>query len=188
MIFLVIGSIFSGYLLKDLFLGYGTIFWNNSFFFYNLNSFYFSIFSLEFFYKLFPFFLSIIGIFFVYLIYHLFNIYFYNLIFNKLFYNFYLFLSKGWYFNNLYNYFIGEYSLKYSYNIIYVIINKGILEYFGPLGFYNFFNSINIIFKNIHSGRYYSYILTMLYFIVFFLMFFITFFLLFSLNNFYVFI
>jgi len=176
LILLVLGSIFSGFILKDLFVGYGTTFWNNSLFLNNINDHFFALFSLELFYKLFPFFLSMLGIFFVYLIYYLYNIFFFKLVFSKFFYSIYVFFSKAWYFNVLYNYFIGESSLKYSFNTTYSLVDKGFLEFFGPLGFNRLLNSVYSVVNILNSGRYYSYILTMLYFVVFFLMFFITFF------------
>lgn len=131
---------------------------------------------MELFYKLFPFLLSLLGIFLVYFIYYLYNNFFYRLIFNKFFYSIYIFFSKAWYFNILYNYFLGEPSLKFSFNTSYILLDKGFLEFFGPLGINRFFLSINSILEVVNSGKYYSYILTMLYFVVFFVMFYITFF------------
>ena len=176
LILLVIGSIFSGYFLKDLLLGNGTIFWNNALFLSPVGDYFSTLSTLDFFYKIFPFSLSLSGIFIVYIIYYKCTKFFYNYLFSKYFRMIYLFFSKAWYFNVLYNYFIGKKLLNYSYNVFYRLIDKGILEYFGPLGLGKFFNSFNLFFEIIHCGKYYSYILTMLYFIVFFLMFFLTFF------------
>jgi NADH-ubiquinone oxidoreductase chain 5 len=61
LLILVIGSIFSGYILKDLFIGFGSTFFNNSIHIMPKNLIYFELEFLPFFIKSIPTFFSLIG-------------------------------------------------------------------------------------------------------------------------------
>jgi len=47
----------------------------------------------------------------------------------------YTFLSRRWLFDRLQNELIGSIILKLGYNTTYKVIDKGIIELFGPKGF-----------------------------------------------------
>jgi NADH-ubiquinone oxidoreductase chain 5 len=100
-----------------------------------------------------------------YIIYKLYN----NIIYQKI----HFFLTKKWYFDLLYNFYIVNYFFNFSYNITFKIIDRGYLEYFGPLNivriFNKFSNNINItyhglIYQNIFIIIIFSIILIYLYF------------------------
>jgi len=126
-------SIIIGYLSKDLFVGLGTPFWGNAIF---TNAENFTKADSEFiayFYKIIPLLLSFCGAFFAIAIY----IFSLNLFFNSKYKNFSLlfanFLVKKWYFDKFYNQIFGLNFLNFSYNFSYKDIDRGILEFFGPL-------------------------------------------------------
>lgn len=174
---LILGSVFSGFLLKDLFLGYGSTFWNSSYFYSDFGLFYNNIVAISFFYKMFPFLLSMVGLFSVYSIYLFFPSTVYNLFKNSFFNKIYIYLSKAWFFNALYNRFFGEVSAHFSFSVAYSLIDKGILEFFGPLGIKKFFIGFSDKVLLLNTGKFYHYTMTMFYFIVVFLFFYTSFYL-----------
>jgi NADH-ubiquinone oxidoreductase chain 5 len=140
-----LGSIFTGYLLKDNFLGLGSTFWNNSIFFLPV---YYSNLDFEFiplFIKNLPLLGSLSGIilaiFFNKAFYHKFlipSLHKYLVINNKdgtyitILFNFILnsifFLHYKWYFDYIFNNFFGFFLLKHSYSTFYKVVDKGVIE------------------------------------------------------------
>jgi len=128
-------SIFIGYLTKDMFIGLGSPFWNNAILILpeNLN-----IIDAEFipiYIKWIPFFASIVGSFLSILLYHffsslLFKLYSYSSIFNSL----YVFFNKKWFFDRLQNELLVSSLLRMGYSTTYKLIDKGLIEIFGPSG------------------------------------------------------
>lgn len=140
---LSIGSLFSGYLLKDAFVGIGTIFWGNTI--YKLEYFDTCL-DLEFiplFIKNIPLFFSIFGILLAILLNSILDSY-KQIVFNKnvsykniivsypqsFFFIFWFFFHK-WYFDYIYNYYFGYTILNYSYKCFYKLIDKGFIEIVG---------------------------------------------------------
>lgn len=158
---LFFGSVFVGYIFKDLFLGLGVDTWNVSLF-QSINhvSFYESEF-LSFKVKLIPFIFSLSGLFFATFIYS----YFINLTslrwFKKTYY-FYSFFSKKWYFDNIYVNYIVDMFLDFGYIISFKNIDRGLLENLGPLGVINFFKNLSLKISNLQSGLIYHYALIMI--------------------------
>ncbi len=128
-------SIFIGYLTKDMFIGLGTPFWNNAIFVLpqNLN-----IIDSEFipiYVKWIPFFASLIGSLSSIFIYHffarsLFKIYTLSNVFNSV----YVFFNKKWFFDRLQNELLISPLLKIGYSTTYKLVDKGLIELFGPSG------------------------------------------------------
>ena len=54
---------------------------------------------------------------------------------------FYNFLNKKWFFDKIFYEFINQNILQISYNITYKLIDKGIIEFFGPLGLLQLFSN-----------------------------------------------
>jgi proton-translocating NADH-quinone oxidoreductase chain L len=172
--FLSIFSIFIGFIFKDLYIGLGTDIWNNSLVFlynsYNIFKFEF----LSFFIKLLPLIISLIAIIIFYLSYDYYNYFIIsNLYINNLYQKIHFFFSKKWYFDIIYNFYIVKYFFNFSYNITFKVIDRGYLEYFGPLNIVRFFNkfsnNINItyhglIYQNIFIIIIFSIFLIYLYF------------------------
>lgn len=144
---LAFGSIFLGYISKDLFIGLGTLFWGNSIFTKNLILIEFEFIPLSF--KLLPLIFSLIGIISAYYFYTFYFkiLYAFKLTFlGNYFYNFF---NKKWLFDKMYNEYIVQNILIFSYFYSYKIIDKGFLEFYGPSGLIKFLYNIsfNIILK-----------------------------------------
>lgn len=154
---LAVGSIFWGYLSKDLFIGLGTDVWQNSIFVLPQN---YNLIEAEYLpviIKLIPFFFSMSGIAGSFVIYYMlrdFSVLNFNLIFFKV----YSFLSKKWYFDLLYNKYIVSFFFKVSYFVTFKYIDRGVLEYLGPLGLVRAFNSLSNNLSKLQSGYVFHYI------------------------------
>jgi NADH-ubiquinone oxidoreductase chain 5 len=63
------------------------------------------------------------------------------------------FFNKRWFFDNLYNHFFTKSVLNFSYNVSYVLIDKGFAENFGPQFFINCLYSITMPMRVLNSGQ-----------------------------------
>lgn len=167
---LSIGSIFFGYLFKDLFVGLGTDVWFSSIF---VKSSHWILLDSEFLpgcIKLIPVFFSFFGIFLCFYFYDLF--FFNNLLKLKfdLILTFYKFLSHKWYFDFLYNSFIVKYFLKFCYLVSFKLLDRGFLEFFGNFGLVKVSSRFSLFLSNrFHSGFIYHYIFLIVLGLFFFL-------------------
>jgi NADH-ubiquinone oxidoreductase chain 5 len=162
-----LGSIFIGYVTKEMFIGLGTNFWNIAIFNLPDNIVILSGEFMPFHVKLLPLFFSFFGSFFIYYNNYLFlsfNYYKISLNLKK----YYSFLIKKWYFDIIYNHFI-VYKILFLGYFTFKNIDRGIIEIAGPLGFIRLFylliNKINFI----QSSYIYNYIFIMVIGITFFL-------------------
>ena len=137
---LIFGSIFIGYLTKDMIIGVGTTFWQNALFVLPSNL---HVFDAEFLpqsLKLIPVIFSLLGVFTAIVLYGVLPLnYVYNFKMSKLGQSFYLFLNKKWYFDKVYNEFINQSVLKFGYDVSYKTIDRGLIENLGPHGLSNLF-------------------------------------------------
>jgi len=175
LVILMVGSIFVGYLLSDLFSVNNKVFKYNSTNFLSLiiNEMYFENEFLPFYIKIAPLFCNIIGvvccsIFLIYyntrdsiqiisfLIYDIFKTNFYL---KKYAIFFYLTMySKGliklfqnnFYFNEFYNY-VALLNFHYYYTHIFLNIDKGILELIGPTGGFRLYNFCVNLFQKFYK-------------------------------------
>ena len=132
---LVFGSIFIGYLTKDMVIGVGTSFWGNALFVLPENLVIFDAEFLPVYIKLIPVIFSFSGAIASYFIYIVFDAKFiYNIKMSKLGVLFYNFLNRKWYFDKVYNEFINQSVLKVGYSKTYKLIDRGIIENLGPFG------------------------------------------------------
>ena len=139
---LVFGSIFVGYLMKDMVIGVGTNFWGNALFVLPENLVIFDAEFLPVVIKLIPVIFSLSGAFFSYLIYVVLSADFiYSIKMSKFGIIFYNFFNRKWFFDKVYNEFINQYVMKMGYHISYKLIDRGIIENLGPFGISNFFYS-----------------------------------------------
>ncbi len=164
---LAIGSIFVGFVFKDLFLGLGVDTWNNSLFQLVTHVSYFESEFLPFYIKLIPFIFSLAGLFSSILVYQILEKRLVSLNLYKKLYYFYSFFVKKWYFDIIYNSYIVNSVLYFGYNISFKMLDRGLIEIIGPLGIVrNLKQSISHMYK-IQSGLIYHYILMMVISIVF---------------------
>jgi proton-translocating NADH-quinone oxidoreductase chain L len=161
LILLSVLTIFVGFCTKDLFIGIASNFWQQAFIFHNDFSESSEFIKITF--KLIPFYGTMMGIFLSMLVYQ--GLFFYKrgLFFlssigcNYTLKNIYFFFGKKWFFDFFYNKYIAKFSLYLGYDFVFKTIDRGIIEFFGPLGLVrNFFFLSNQISK-IQTGYIYHY-------------------------------
>jgi len=158
---------FFGYFSKDLFIGFGCNFLNSVLLF-NLN--FYNTFNVEFvtsFFKLLPNFLSLSGVLLIFIFYINFNFFLYKLksviFFNKI----YNFFNRKFYFDKIYNEIFSQFFFKFSHNISYKFLDRGLLEIIGPEGLS--FNSLKIskLIKKLKINLMYNFLMVTLLNILF---------------------
>jgi NADH:ubiquinone oxidoreductase subunit 5 (subunit L)/multisubunit Na+/H+ antiporter MnhA subunit len=80
----------------------------------------------------------------------------------------YVFLNNKWFFDHIYNFYLGTPAFKFAYKSCYKLLDKGLLELFGPFGVSNFilFCSKNLVCYQ--TGFIYNYVC--LFILAFFLL------------------
>ena len=159
---LAIPSILVGYYTKDMFVGVGTSFFGNAIY-TSINN--MNIFDAEFipsFYKTLPVKLSLLGVFSAFLLYNFKS----NLLFQiktsfigKKIYNF---LNRKWFFDKIYNEYLGQFFFKFGYSISYKFVDRGIFEILGPTGLSNSSLKISSSLHKMQTGFIYHYTLVIL--------------------------
>lgn len=74
----------------------------------------------------------------------------------------YWFLVKRWYFDLIYNSFVFI-LLSFFYRIIFKLIDRGLVEWFGPLGVVKLISKFAAIFSTFQIGFIYNYIFVILF-------------------------
>ena len=159
---LSIPSLFIGFYTKDMVIGLGTDFWGNSLYVLPENM---NMIDAEFInhkFKVLPICLSILGVLSSILLY-VFNS---NTLFRwkvsvigRKIYNF---LNRKWFFDKIYNEYVGQFFFSFSYNVSYKIIDRGILEIFGPMGISLVISKYGLMFHKLQSGHIYHYTFSVL--------------------------
>jgi NADH-ubiquinone oxidoreductase chain 5 len=159
---LAIGSIFIGFLLKDFIIGLGVNSWQNTIFFLPQRFLLLEIEYIPLYFKLLPVILSITGAILSLTIFSLYNKFIYKLKLTKLGNTLYKFFVKKWFFDLIYFFFIVKPILSCGYNITFKLIDRGLIEIFGPLGLTRIINDIaNLSIKN-QTGYIFNYAFMML--------------------------
>ena len=168
---LAYASIFVGYLTRDMMIGLGTNFWNNSLAIsvYGTNSLLDAEF-LPYWIKLIPVIFSITGALLALYFYHACPFFLYH--FTLKIYPLYVFLSKKWFFDKVYNDYVVPSVLAFGYSVSFKLLDKGLIEYFGPLGLANFFTRMSTAFSRYQTGYIYHYGFSMFLGFAFFLVYF----------------
>lgn len=169
---LTIPTIFIGYLSKDLFVGFGTSFWNNALFIFVTNYNFVDSEFIPHFFKIFPILLSFVGVLLGFVLYIDYFRELYFLKISKFGRNIYIFLNRKWFFDKLYNEYLNQTLLSAGYLITYKILDKGIFEIFGPYKLANTVNKSSYLIIKEHRGNIYEYLLWFFFgLILFFFMF-----------------
>ena len=188
LIILFFGSIFVGYIFKDLFIGMGTDVWTNTLdtesYKNNLK-----IFEVEFLpikIKLIPIIFTFISAissyiffkFYIFIVEYIYIFYYYinkSLKFKKyITWIFFIkkFVFNGYYFNEIYNYYLFR-NKKLSFNLM-KNLDRGIIEYLGHLFIVNNIKKILYLFSKKYPGRIDYFVFTMVIGIILLLFFFLT--------------
>ncbi|MBC8302500.1 MAG: NADH-quinone oxidoreductase subunit L [Pelagibacterales bacterium] len=162
---LSIPSIFIGFLTKDMIIGLGTDFWGNSLYVLpsNMNMVDAEFINIK--YKLLPLFFSMLGLISSFILYTFFNDVLFNIKTSSLGKKLYNFLSKKWFFDKVYNEYITQNLFNFSYSTTYKLVDRGIIEIFGPLGFSSLILKNSKKFFNLQSGFVYHYTFIILLFL-----------------------
>jgi NADH-ubiquinone oxidoreductase chain 5 len=171
LILLAFGSIFIGYLFRDAFIGVGSDFFQNSIFVnpQNLN-----LLDAEFISPLTkwtPVLLSFTGAGAALLFYHFAPYAIYSLktsFFGKFIYTF---LINSWHFDSIYNYYIIKPMFKWGHDVSYKVLDRGIIEVFGPTGITYLIKNATVYLSSLQSGYIYNYAFTIFLATTLFLMF-----------------
>ena len=131
---LSIPSMFIGFYTKDMIIGLGTDFWGNSLYVLPENMNMIDAEFIEHIYKVLPVILSLCGALSSFLLYTFGSKIIFKLKVSTLGKKVYNFLNKKWFFDKVYNEYVGQFFFKFGYNVSYKIIDRGIIEMFGPMG------------------------------------------------------
>ena len=162
LIFLCFFSIFVGYLSKDYFVGIGNSIYNSTIYIklnhYNLTD---SEFIMHFF-KFLPLLLSFSGLFIAFIFFIFKPVFLFSFKQSLIGRKFYYFLNKKWFVDKIYTEYCVQNFFKFSYSSSYKIIDRGIIEIFGPTGFCNIALNIGLNFHKVQTNFIYHYTLTVL--------------------------
>ena len=165
LIILSFGSIFWGYLSRDMIIGLGTpLFFNNLYF----SPFSLTIVDSEFisaFFKNIPFIFTILGAVSATLIINSWGISKNDILdikLTKLFRTIYTFLSKKWHFDQIINELITHKVMNFGYSISFQLIDKGSIEFFGATSAGLNFSRYSNIFSSIQTGFVFDYSFAMI--------------------------
>jgi len=79
--------------------------------------------------------------------------------FGKKIYNFF---NKKWFFDKVYNEYVGQFFFTSSYTVTYKIIDRGIIEVFGPMGLSSIITKKASYISKLQTGYLYHYTFLML--------------------------
>lgn len=150
------GSIFIGYLTKDLFVGPGTHFWGNAIFILPYHNISIESEWISVLLKWIPFFVTIAGVSLATLL----NLYpVFMLKQQHYILTFIAFLiNKKWYLDKLYNNLIVDPVLNFGYTVSFKNLDRGFIELVGPFGFSNLIPNISLSVVKNQSGQIVHYI------------------------------
>nr|QGN73908.1 NADH dehydrogenase subunit 5 [prasinophyte sp. MBIC10622] len=159
---LAFGSIFVGYMGRDMLIGLGTDFWGNALFTLPQNS---LMLESEFIpqgAKLAPFFVTFFGAFVAFVLNYGRGDLAYSMKTSVLGRKLYAYLNKRWLFDKVYNDFLGRPALAFGYEVSFKALDKGAIEILGPYGVSRTVNSVVRQVSTLQSGYIYHYAFAML--------------------------
>ena len=156
LILLAFGSIFIGYLMKDMMIGLGTDFWGNAIFSLPEKALWVESEYIPQGVKMIPLFCGAFGAWFAYCINVSETMFTYQLKTSYLGRVLYTFLNKRWLFDKVYNAFIGLPTLNFGYQVSFRSLDKGLLEWVGPSGVLTTVPMIARRISHVHSGYVYN--------------------------------
>ena len=154
---LVIPSVLIGFYAKDMIIGFGSDFWGNAIFTSaeNMNRVDSEFITHKF--KILPVVLSLLGAFASFSLYLFGSKLLVNLKISTLGKKIYNFLNKKWFFDKVYNEYIGQFFFNISYTATYKTIDRGIIEMFGPMGLSSIIKKKALYLYKLQTGYLYHY-------------------------------
>ena len=163
LIVLALGSLFVGYLCKDMMIGLGTDFWGQSIFVLPDNSnLCESEFSTPQIVKFIPLLFSALGAGIAFGINNHRNDFVYSLKTSQVGSHLYTFFNKRWLFDKVFNEFVAQSVLRFGYSISFVTLDKGVIELLGPYGIATTMRTLSKRVSSLQSGLIYHYAFIML--------------------------
>tara|TARA_B100000925_G_scaffold131773_1_gene98537 strand:- start:1747 stop:3798 length:2052 start_codon:yes stop_codon:yes gene_type:complete len=162
LILLAFGSIFVGFMGKDALIGLGTTFWGNAIFTLPQNV---NILESEYIpqhIKLIPLGLTILGCILAFSLNYAGSRTSLFLKTSNLGRQLYIFLNKRWLFDKVYNDYVAKPALSFGYQVSFKAIDKGILEFLGPIGISQTVLQISKETRGVQTGYVYHYAFIML--------------------------
>ena len=156
LLLLSLGSIFSGYILKDALIGQGSSFFQDSITVLFVRNKAFEAELIPIWIKLLPTILTIIGATSAYLVNSRLQSTVTTIQLNNV--QIYRFFNKKWYFDYLYNIVLAYPALTFFYDYVYKMTDKGIIELFGPTGITKVIYSVSKYNRSLHTGIIYQYL------------------------------
>jgi proton-translocating NADH-quinone oxidoreductase chain L len=162
------GSVFTGYLSRDFFIGLGSDFFEDAIFILPQNMIMVDAEFIPHSIKMVPTVFAIFGIFSSLFFNKYYEYFFVAFRYKKYSNILYKFLVQKWYFDHIQNDLIGKVLLHLSYNIFFKIVDKGFLELFGPTGFIFIVYKSSAYFRKLQTGYIYQYsfIMVLFFFII----------------------
>jgi len=154
---LSIPSMFIGYLSRDMIIGLGTDFWGNSIYILPENMNLIDAEFIEYRYKILPVCLSLLGASSSFIMYTFNKEILFKLKTSIAGKKLYTFLNKKWFFDKVYNEYLTQSLFKFSFNTSYKLIDRGIIEIFGPMGLTNLISKRALTLRQLQSGYLYHY-------------------------------
>nr|YP_010208872.1 NADH dehydrogenase subunit 5 [Skeletonema pseudocostatum]UBA16182.1 NADH dehydrogenase subunit 5 [Skeletonema pseudocostatum] len=154
---LVIPSVLIGFYAKDMIIGFGSDFWGNAVFTTTENMNRVDSEFITHIYKILPVILSLLGATSSFLLYSFGSRLLIQLKLSMLGKKIYNFFNKKWFFDKVYNEQIGQFFFTISYTITYKIIDRGIIEIFGPMGLSSIITKKATSIAKMQTGYLYHY-------------------------------
>ena len=162
LIILAFGSIFVGYLARDMMIGLGTDFWSHAIFVLPKNSVLLESEYIPQAQKFIPLIATFLGASLAYF-FNILNVSTsYQLKLTEFGKSLFTFLNKRWYFDKTYNDWISQPALYFGYHTSFKTLDKGSFEILGPYGIAETFLLLPHYFSRIQTGMIYHYAVVML--------------------------
>lgn len=166
---LALGSIFVGYLGKDMMIGLGTDFWANSLYILPQNGILLESEYIPQAEKMLPLFATLGGAVVAYSVFYLGAEELYKFKMSRIGNAFYYMLNKRWFFDKVYNDFLVQKSFNFGYQISFKTLDKGAFEILGPYGISKTIRQLTAQISLLQSGLVYHYAVVMLIGVTFFI-------------------
>ena len=160
---LAIGSIFIGYISRDMMIGVGTDFWGNALFTHPQNLYMLEAEWLDTSIKLIPLILSLSGAGSAFILYNFGFNYLYQLKTSTVGIKLYTFLNRKWFFDKVYNEFMNQNLLSFAYKHAYQNLDRGIIELLGPNGISTALYMKSLRITQIKMGYLFHYLFSVLF-------------------------
>jgi len=165
---LAVGSVFVGYLARDMMIGLGTSFWSNALFVLPKNSVLIESEWIPQTQKMLPLVSTLAGLLVAYSVSMSSVWTSYRVKITPFGRRLYMFLNKRWFFDKVYNDWVSGAALQFGYTVSFKALDKGMFELLGPSGIAASFQALAQSLSRFQSGLIYHYAVVMLLGIVVF--------------------